>query len=108
MGKKTEECAEYAFGSVDRRKMLAQMKSHCWGLFRYAAVCYRKANILLGDGYASESTRRVQQGDLLDPALFAISQWWSASANYTSNSTSGTWTMASSERLRPSKLRWPF
>ena len=49
-----------AFGSVDRRKMLAQVKSHCPGLFPYAAACYRKANILLGDGYALDSTRGVQ------------------------------------------------
>ena len=41
-----------AFGSVYRRKMLAEVKSHCPCLFPYAAACYRHANILLGDGYA--------------------------------------------------------
>ena len=40
--------------------MLAQVKTHCPGLFPYAAACYRKANILLGDGYALDSTRGVQ------------------------------------------------
>ena len=61
-----------AFGTVDRQKMLAEVKSHCPCLFPYAAACYRNANILLGDGYALESTRGVQQGDVLGPALFAI------------------------------------
>ena len=61
-----------AFGSVDRRKMLAEVKHHCPCLFPYAAACYRHANVLLGDGYAVESTRGVQQGDVLGPALFAI------------------------------------
>ena len=52
--------------------MLAEVKNYCPCLFPYAAACYRKANILLGDGYALESTRGVQQGDVLGPALFAI------------------------------------
>ena len=61
-----------AFGTVDRQKMLVEVKSHCPCLFPYAAACCRNANILLGDGYALESTRGVQQGDVLGPALFAI------------------------------------
>ena len=99
-----------AFGSVDRRKMLAEVKSHCPCLFPYAAACYRHDNVLLGDGYALESTRGVQQEDVLGPAMFAIALQpvVEASANSTSNSTCGIWTMASSlARLRPSKRRWP-
>ena len=61
-----------AFGSVDRQKMLAEVKTHCPCLFPYAAACYRNANVLMGDGYVLESTRGVQQGDVLGPALFAI------------------------------------
>ena len=61
-----------AFGSVDRRKMLAEVRSNCPCLFPYAAACYRNANVLLGDGYSLESTRGVQQGDVLGPALFAL------------------------------------
>ena len=61
-----------AFGSVDRRKMLAEVKTHCPCLFLYAVACCRNANVLIGDGCVLESTRGVQQGDVLGPALFAI------------------------------------
>ena len=50
-----------AFGTVDRRKMLEEVKSHCLCLFPYAAACFRNANVLMGDGYALESLRGVQQ-----------------------------------------------
>ena len=61
-----------AFGTVDRQKMLAEVKRHCPCLFPYAATCYRNANLLLGEGYFMESTRGVQQGDVVGSALFAI------------------------------------
>ena len=61
-----------AFGTVDRQEMLAEVKNHCPCLFPYAAAFCRNANILLGDGYSLDSTRGVQQGDVLGPALFAI------------------------------------
>ena len=60
-----------AFGTVDRNKMLTEVRAHCPSLFPYAAACYRNANILLGDGYTLESSRGVQQG-VLGLALFAI------------------------------------
>ena len=61
-----------AFGTVDRNRMLSEVRAHCSCLFSYAAACYRNASILVGDGYTLESTRGVQQGDVLGPALFAI------------------------------------
>ena len=51
-----------AFGTVDCNNMY---------LLPNAAACYRNA-ILLGDGYTLESSRGVQQGDVLGPALFVI------------------------------------
>ena len=61
-----------AFGTVDRNRMLQEVRAHCPCLSHYAAACYRNSNIQLEEGYTLESSRGVQQGDVLGPALFAI------------------------------------
>ena len=52
-----------AFGSVFRDRMLSELRTHCPALYPYAAACYRNPNLLMGDGFAMNSSRGVQQGD---------------------------------------------
>ena len=56
-----------AFNSIDRSKMLAEIKARTPLLYPYAAVCYSDNNLIFGSGYELESSRGVQQGDVCGP-----------------------------------------
>jgi hypothetical protein len=61
-----------AFNSVLRTNMLSCVKQFAPALLPFAFACYNHATCLFGDGFTLHSTRGVQQGDVIGPALFAL------------------------------------
>ena len=61
-----------AFNSVLRTTMLSSVQQFAPALLPFAFACYHHPTCLFGDGFTLQSTRGVQQGDVLGPALFAL------------------------------------
>jgi hypothetical protein len=61
-----------AFNSVLRTSMMSSVKEFAPALLPFAYACYSHPTCLFGDGFTLQSTRGVQQGVVLGPALFAL------------------------------------
>ena len=58
---------------MHRVPLLASVRQLVPALLPFAVACYDHPTCLFGDGFTIQSTRGVQQGDVLGPALFALS-----------------------------------